>query len=212
MEKSNANYVITIARRLGSGGRAIGKLLAKELSINYYDKDLIRLASEESGINLSLFGKADENIKLGLFKKYNKEFGTSTVSPSSDEFISDNNLFNYQAKIIRKLAEKESCVIVGRCADFVLKDSASNLIRTYIYAEQETRITNIMDTFGYTRDEAIKSIEKTDKTKKDYYKYYTGKIWDNPDNYDICINMSKLSFEEGAQLVKDYLKLKGIIE
>ncbi|MBQ3125860.1 MAG: cytidylate kinase-like family protein, partial [Clostridia bacterium] len=115
-----SNYVITINRSFGSGGKTVGKLLAARLGINYYDRDLIRLASEESGINVKLFGRADETARIGLFKRYGREYGQTIIPPGSDEFTSDDNLFNIQAKIIRDLAEKENCIIVGRCADHVL--------------------------------------------------------------------------------------------
>ena len=118
--------VITIARGYGSGGRTLGKLLAKELGINCYDRELLRMASDESGINEALFGKVDETLKsMPLFKIARREYKGEILSPDSDEFVSDDNLFNYQAKVIRELADTESCVIIGRCADYLLKDHDS---------------------------------------------------------------------------------------
>ena len=115
------NFVITIARGYGSGGRQIGKLLAERLNIKYYDKELIKLASEKSGINEELFGNADEKAKNGIFSRP-KVYNGELIPPSKKAFTSDENLFNFQAETIRELASKESCVIVGRCADFVLKN------------------------------------------------------------------------------------------
>lgn len=117
------NFVITIARQYGSGGRTIGEELAKKLGISYYDKDIIRMASEESGIHEQLFGRADENVstKQRFFAKSGIYKG-ELIPPQSKDFTSDENLFNYQAKVIRQLAEKESCVIIGRCANMILKD------------------------------------------------------------------------------------------
>ena len=112
-----SEYVITIARGFGSGGRTVGKMLAKKLDINHYDGELIQLASEESGINIELFGKADETVKTNLFKRYNRSFGEKLITPDSGDFTSNDNLFNYQAKIIRDLAQKQNCIIIGRCAD-----------------------------------------------------------------------------------------------
>ena len=118
-----SKFAITIARGFGSGGKTIGRLLAERLDVDYYDNDLIRLASEESGINIELFGKADERVKTNLFKRYNRSYGNKLIPPDSDEFVSNDNLFNYQAKIIRELAEKQNCIIIGRCGDYILKDN-----------------------------------------------------------------------------------------
>ena len=117
------NIVITISRQYGSGGKTVGEMLSKKLGFHYYDRELMRLASEESGINETLFASVDETVKNnGLFKPSKNIYEGQLISPESDDFTSDDNLFNYQAMIIRKLAEQQSCIIVGRCADFILKD------------------------------------------------------------------------------------------
>ena len=114
-------FVITVARGYGSGGKTIGKMLAEDLGVKYYDMELLRLASDESGINEHLFAEADEKLKTPrLFKPRKSAYTGEVIPPDSEDFVSDQNLFNYQAKVIRDLAEKESCVIIGRCADFVL--------------------------------------------------------------------------------------------
>ena len=124
------NYVITIARGFGSGGKTIGRMLSENLGIPYYDKELIRLDSEESGINEALFGKSDEKVKGGIFGKP-KRYSGELAKPDSSGFVSEENLFGYQAKVIKSLADKGSCIIVGRCADFVLKDRA-HVIKVFI--------------------------------------------------------------------------------
>ena len=116
------NFVITIARGYGSGGRTIGKLLSEKLNIPFYDRELIYMASEESGINLELFGKLDEKVRKGFFDPPTRQYTGELIPPESNDFVSDENLFNYQAKIIKELADKEPCIIVGRCADFILRD------------------------------------------------------------------------------------------
>ena len=122
------NVVITIARQYGSGGRTIGEMLAKKLNIHYYDKDLMKLASDDSGINEALFVNADEKIKSSrLFHIAKSAYNGELIPPESDDFTSTDNLFNYQAKIIRELAQEEPCVIIGRCADYVLKDCPNGL-------------------------------------------------------------------------------------
>lgn len=129
------NYVITVAREYGSGGKTIGKMLSEELGIKFYNDELLRLASDESGINEALFAKADENLKKPLILKAPKSVHTGEViPPESDDFTSDQNLFNYLCKVIRQLADTESCVIVGRCADYILEGKA-DLLRVFIHAD-----------------------------------------------------------------------------
>ena len=144
--------VITIARGYGSGGRTLGKLLAEELGVNCYDRELLRMASEESGINEALFGEVDEKVKnMPLFGISKKIYKGEIFPPESDEFVSDDNLFNYQAKCIKELAKTESCVIIGRCADYILKDEA-HVIKLFFYAPKE--------------DSNLKTVERKKKLSK----------------------------------------------
>ncbi len=199
--------VITIARSYGSGGRTLGQLLAKELGISYYDRELLRMASDESGINEALFGKADERLKsMPLFKIAKREYQGEVLPPDSDEFVSNDNLFNYQAKVIRELAETESCVIIGRCADYILKDH-KNVIRLFFYAPQEDCIARLLEQNGGTEKEIIKKIEKTDRYRSDYYKYYTGREWNDARNYNFCLNTSSMSYEKLVEVVRDYIAI-----
>lgn len=200
-----ANTVITIARGFGSGGRTIGKLLAKKLDCDYYDNDLIKLASEESGINIELFGRADEKVKTGLFKRYNRSYGEYVLSPDSDEFVSDNNLFNYQAKIIRDLAQKKDCVIIGRCSDFILRNNP-DVIKIYVYADMDTCVKNVVELYSMMPSEAEHTIEKIDKSRAAYYKYHTKGDWYDVANYDLCINTSNISFEKAVEIIDGYIK------
>ena len=204
-----SEYVITIARGFGSGGKTIGQMLAKKLDIDYFDNDLLRLASEESGINIALFGKADEKVKANLFKKYNRSYGQKVISPDSTEFISDDNLFNYQAKIIRELAEKQNCILIGRCADHILKDNPK-VIRIFVCADPQACIDKVVELYGIDADDAKKKIEKIDKSRAAYYKYYTGKEWNDPVNYDLCINTTSVGFDGAVDIITDYMARKGI--
>ena len=115
-------FVITIARGYGSGGRTVGQMLSKELHIPFYDREILYMASDDSGINLGLFQKYDEEVSVGLFDSSTKQYTGDIIPPEDSKFTSKENLFNYQAKIIKSLAEKESCIIVGRCADYILKN------------------------------------------------------------------------------------------
>ena len=204
-----ANYVITIARGFGSGGKTIGRMLSERLDINYYDSDLIQLASEESGINIELFGKIDERKKVSLFKRFNPAYDEKILPPDSDGYVSSDNLFNIQAKIIRDLAESQNCIIIGRCADHILRNN-DKVIRLFFYADEEASIKNVIDIYGVSPKVAKAKIESIDKSRAGYYKYYTGKEWDDVNNYDLCINTTKLGFEKSVDAVIAYMKTIGI--
>ena len=200
------NTVITIARSYGSGGRTLGKLLAEELHINCYDRELLRMASDESGINEALFGAADEKKKnQSLFRIAQKIYKGEIFPPDSDVFTSDDNLFNYQAKVIKELAASESCVIIGRCADFVLKDF-DNITRLFLYAPKENCIQRILNQEGGDEKEISKKIDKIDKYRAEYYRYYTGRNWYDARNYDFCIDTSSRSYNNLIGLVKSYIE------
>lgn len=201
-------YVITISRGYGSGGRTIGKLLARELGISFYDRELLRLASDDSGINEELFAKADETVKASLlYKIARRTYKGELIPPDRDDFISNDNLFNYQAKIIKQLAAEESCVIVGRCADYVLKD-VPNVIRVFVHAPLVSCIDRLEEMYGEGRKELEHKILTIDKKRAIYYKYYTGQDWNDAMNYDLCINTSALSFQKGVDMIKAYMDIK----
>lgn len=202
------NYVITIARGYGSGGRTIGKMLAERLGVHYYDRELMRLASDESGINEELFVKADEKIKKSLLYRISKRsYKGEFISPDSDDFVSNDNLFHYQAKVIRELAMEESCVIVGRCADYVLKD-AKNVIKIFVHAPFDQCVETLKGMSSLTEDEIKKKIIAIDTHRAEYYKYYTGREWTNAANYDLCLNSSNLGFEKCVDIVVDYINIR----
>ena len=201
------HIVITIARSYGSGGRTLGKLLAKEMGINCYVREILRMASEQSGINEALFGQVDEKIKtMPLFRISNNIYKGEIFPPDSDEFTSDDNLFNYQAKIIKELAKTESCIIIGRCADFILKDEP-DVVRLFFYAPREDCIKRVMSQNGGTEREIIRKIEKTDKYRSDYYRYHTGKDWNDARNYDFCLNTTSTSYDKLIKAVKEYIHI-----
>ena len=202
-------FVITIARGYGSGGKSIGKMLAEDLGVKAYDMELLRLASDESGINEHLFAQADEKLKTPrLFKPRKSAYTGEIIPPDSEDFVSDQNLFNYQAQVIRDLAEKESCVIIGRCADFILKD-CKHVIRVYVHAPFDYCVEKTMMVHGnMDEDEAKRYIRKMDKRRGDYYLYFTGRDWRNADNYDLCLNSSDLGWEKCMALVKAYMAIK----
>ena len=190
---------------MGSGGRTIGKMLSEALGIKYYDKDLIKLASEESGINEAFFGRVDEKLKSSFIKRGGVYKG-GVIDPSSKEFTSDRNLFNFQAKIIKDLADKEPAVIVGRCADFILGDR-EDVIRLFIYCDEKTAVFNVTEAYGNSEKDAKKLIEKTDKTRSEYYKHYTGREWTDARNYNICLDTSRLDYETCVKIIMGYIEI-----
>lgn len=204
------HYVITIAREYGSGGKTIGKMLAKELGIPYYDRELLRLASEESGISEALFANADENFKRSLlFKAARGVYTGEIIPPDSEDFVSNENLFNFQAKVIKSLAEKENCVIIGRCADFVLKDMP-HVVRLFVHAPLPVCIENARAFQPNMDDDELRRyVLKLNKRRANYYNYFTGRNWRDAGNYDLCINSAELSWEKCVQLVRAYIEIKG---
>lgn len=201
-----SNVVITIARQYGSGGRTVGEMLAERLGIHFYDKELSKLASEESGINEALFVNTDEKVK-GLFHLGKGTYNGELISPQSDDFTSDENLFNYQAKVIRDLAERESCVIMGRCADFILKDY-DNVLSVFVHAPKDFCLEQAAKKQSMRGKELERYIYKTDKHRADYYKYHTGREWTDARNYDLCLDSSKLGFNRCVEEIIAYMNVR----
>ena len=208
MEKKN--IVITIARQYGSGGKTVGHMLAKEIGFNCYGRELVRMASEDSGINEKLFGQVDENVRRGFIQKManiKNVYDGELLPPESDGFVSDDNLFNYQAKMIKELAASENCVIIGRCADFVLRDN-DNCLSIFVHGSKEFCFDRSMERNSMTPREMQKFIEKTDKYRGDYYKYHTGHNWYDARNYDLCLDSSKLGFEGCVEAIKAHMAVR----
>lgn len=197
--------IITIARGMGSGGRTIGKMLSEQLGVKYYDKELIKLASEDSGINEAFFGRVDEKLKTSFIRK-NGVYKGGLIDPSSKDFTSDANLFNFQAKIIKELADKEPAVIVGRCADFVLS-GRKDVIKLFIYCDEQTAVRNVIDAYGGSEKDASKLIEKTNKDRCAYYKHYTGRNWEDARNYNICLDTSSMDYQTCVDIIKGYISI-----
>lgn len=201
------NIVITIARQYGSGGRTIGKMLAEELGIPFYDREILEMASEDSGIHVRLFGAADERVKRTAMLKGSKVYSGELYSPEAKDFVSDDNLFNYTARTIKRLAESESCVIIGRCADFVLKDYP-NVVSVFVHAPESFCLERAMERNSMAPRELERFIQKTDKYRADFYRHYTGKEWTDARNYDLCLNSGRLGFDLCVEEVKAYMKVR----
>lgn len=201
------NVVITIARQYGSGGRTIGRMLAKELGIPFYDREILEMASEDSGIHVKFFGAADERVTAADKMKGTKVYSGELISPEDRAFVSNDNLFNYLAKTFKTLAETQSCVIIGRAADFVLKDYP-NVVSVFIHADKEFCLARALERNSMTPREMQKFIERTDKYRGDFYAHYTGHKWEDLRNYDLCLDSGKLGFEKTVEEIKAYLKVR----
>ncbi len=200
------HFVIAITRKCGCGGTTIGQLLADELDVNLYDRELLQLASEDSGIHLELFEKADERMKGSLLYRISKRvYGGELIPPESNDFTSDENLFNYQAKVLRELARDESYIVIGRAADFILK-GLPNVFSFFLFADESDCVARIKNKMCYSQGEAMKYIKRTDKFRSEYYTYHTGQKWEDPLHYDLSINTSKLGVQKTAKLIQEYIK------
>lgn len=205
-------FNITINRLYGSGGRIMGKRLSEELGIPFYDEEILKMASEESAIGEQLFRLNDEKAGSNLFFRALGGLKTSLEEPSlDDDLTSPENLFRFQAKMMRRVALEQSCIIMGRCADFVLGAAGvKNLVRLFVYADSTTCIRRVMEVDGVDTKEALRRVNRISKERRDYYKYYTGKEWEDMSNYDLPINTTTLELEPAVQLVKEYMKLRNI--
>ena len=197
-------FIIAITRTCGSGATSIGKILAKNLGVEIYDRNILRLASDDSGISEELFARADEDQKQSLlFRASQKVYSGGLIPPEKEDFTSNNNLFNYQAKVLRELADESNYVVIGRAADYVLRDKPG-MVRVYIYASREKCIEKEMNRQKIDWKTADKFISKTDKYRRDYYRYFTGQEWENMQNYDLCINTTQMTYERAAKAIQDF--------
>ncbi len=203
------HFIITIARETGSGGRDIAAKLSEQLNIPFYDRDLLRLASDVSGIREGLFGESDERIgKLEMMTAANKIYSGETLPPDDDDFVSTKNLFEFQAKVIKELASSGvSCIIVGRCADFLLADR-TDVLRVFIHAPLEVRKKNVAYySLAWSEKEIAKYISKEDKRRAEYYRYYTGDSWRDASHFDISLDSGALGEDGCVETIKKALPL-----
>ena len=200
------NFVVTITRSCGSGGSIIANLLAKQLNIKVYDKELLKLASDDSGINERLFAMVDEDTKKSILYKVSKRvYNGELIPPESNDFTSNDNLFNYQAKVLKELAKENSYIVIGRGADYVLRDN-KNVIKIFVHANNEECILREMKRLGMERKEAEEWINKTNIYRGIYYRYHTGQKWRDAENYDLILNTSRFSYDECGEIIKMYIK------
>jgi len=207
------NFVVTFARGFGTGGKEIASKLAKDLGIHCYENRILTLASQMSGLDENMFRQVNEKIvKQEGFSSFLKGLPRAKKYIARNEkFVSDDKLFEYQSQIIKNLCDTESCVIVGKCADYVLRDR-KNVVSVYIEAPRDFCVVRTMQNMGCTKEVAHATITQTDKFRADYYKYYTkGNYWTNPVNYDVTLNSARVGIEGCVDLIEQYLIIKGFI-
>lgn len=206
-------FIVTFARGFGTGGKAIASQLAKDLGIHCYENRILTLASQLSGLPENVFQEVNEKMReTGGFTSFLRGLPRSKhYITRNEKFVSDDRLFEYQSQIIRELAEKESCVIVGKCADYVLRDKP-NVVNIYIEAPRVFCVNRTIANMGVTEAVANATIERTDRFRADYYKYYThGNYWTNPVNYDLTLNSERVGIENCVKTIEQYLIIKGLI-
>lgn len=203
------HFIITIGREFGSGGREIGMALAEKLNVKCYDKELLALAAQESGISEDLFKSHDEKPTNSFL--YSLVMDTYSMGYSTSSYMDmpiNQKVFMAQYDAIKKLAETESCVIVGRCADYALKNNPDR-VSVFIKADINDKIKRIMRVYNLSEDKAKDMIIKTNKKRSNYYNFYTNQKWADSRCYDLCIDSSELGIDGTIELILAYLDLKS---
>ena len=204
-------FAITIARTLGSDGGEIARRVAQQLNIRFIDKELLSIASSESGISEALFNVMDEKLNRRIFRQSTAAYRGEVYAPGHEDFLSNKNLFEYQSKVLRDIYNQgEPFIVVGRAGSFIL-DECPNVVKVNGVASEQYCVENIMDRNCISESEARKLIAKTNKYRYDFFKYFTGKEWGNPLNYDMCLNSSSLGIENCVQLIVESVQAKGLI-
>ena len=205
----NNHYVINLGRQLGSGGKVIGEMIAKRLNISFYDRELIQLAADESGLCKEFFEKADERAQQsligGLFSARIPFITDGTIPYGS--CLNNDSLFKIQSDVIRELAENQSCLFVGRCADYILRDHPRQ-VNIFISAAKEARIQRLMQLHEINAEQAEEMIEKADKKRAAYYNYYSYKTWGAASTYHLCVDSSVLGIEKTVDYVLEFIQAK----
>ncbi len=200
-------YVITIARQYGSGGKTVGRMLASRLGIPCYNREIITMASEDSGVNALLF--SDERLKPDFLTRVKQRYkGVSVTNEAAGARFNDDKLFGYQANIIKKLAQEGPCVLIGRCADYVLRDRP-DLVRLFVHADARFCLEQAMLVDSLPEEEVKKKIAEIDSYRARYYKHHTGQDWYDARNYDLSVNSGVLGFEAVVEEAVQYMEIRS---
>ena len=205
------NLIITISREFGSGGRKIGEKLAQQLSIPFYDKEILQRTAEKSGLSQDFIANAESHSRKSFL------FSIATAPHSDMKFsyqyetpVTDQAYFA-QSQVIRELAEANNCVIVGRCADYILREE-EKLLRIFIVASPDDRLRRVVDEYGMEEKDASSKIKKADKARASYVRHYTGEEWGDVKNYDLVINTSYSGIDGAVEIIKSALRAKGYVK
>ena len=207
--KLDNQLIITIGREFGSGGKYIGEQLAKHYNIKLYDNELLKRVSNEENIDMKLLEEADEKQKSSFWYTMAMSSLSTTDSVNSlTDLPSNDAIFIKQAKVIEEIAEKESCVIIGRCSNRILKDN-KNVINVFIYAtDMDFKIARKMQYANLSKNKAEKLILKNDKERANYYNYYTNEKWGDRSGYDLFIDTSKIGVDNAVELIEEYVEIQ----
>lgn len=204
------SLVITIGRQFGSGGRDVGEKIAEYFNIPFYDKELVEMAAQKSNISKEALKEVDEHATNSFL--YSLASGNYSMrginAPIYYEMPINDKLFIAQSEVIKEIAQKGSCVIVGRCADYVLEDENVDLMNVFIYGSVDYRAKRVMEALNLTQSKARDRVMKTDKQRRTYYDYYTSKDWGVMSNYDVCVNAEKFGIDGAANLLINIVKNK----
>ena len=202
------NLVITIGRQFGSGGRKVGKLLAEKLDIPYYDKELLAEAAKDSGICQEIFENHDEKPTRSLL--FSLVTGMQMHGDPGSMYMDmplNHKIFLAQFDAIRRIASEGPCVIVGRCADYVLRDKP-NAVSVFVKADIRQRMERAVSLYGVDPAKAEETVRKADKQRASYYNYYATATWGDVNNYDLCVDTGKLGIDGTVELIEQYLRLR----
>jgi cytidylate kinase len=202
--------IINIGRQYGSGGRLIGEKLAEKLHFAFYDKELINLASQESGLGKEFFEQADEKKRYGLFGSFLGLRSNVVGGNFPNNCLSGEELFRIQSDVIKNLARQQSCIFVGRCADYILRENP-RCLNIFVTAEMPDRIQRVLkrnEAGKTTENTVVDLIEKVDKKRADYYNYFSNKTWGAASSYHLCINSSILGVDDTVELIENIIQKK----
>ena len=197
--------IITISRAFGSGGRTIGKEVAKRLNIPYYDKELVDKVSEESGFHADFIEEAGEYAPVTNSFLFNIAMSPNPISAMGAMSMADQ-LFVHQTNVIRRLADEGPCVIIGRCADYILRDR-EDCLHVFIHADMEHRAERIVRLYGHTKQTPQKRLTEKDNKRKVYYRHYTNRNWGEAQNYHLCLNSGMVGVEKCVDIIVDVAKM-----
>lgn len=201
--KPENNIIVTVAREYGSGGCYVAKILAEKLGIKFYDKHLIEIISNESGLSAEYIEENEQNIHGNLLSSFNTQY--------YNNLSNDDNLFIAESKAIKQIADKGACVIVGRCSNYILKDN-KNVVNVFLYSDEENKVKRVVEYYGLDEKNALKEINRINKNREKHYNYYTHEKWRDINNYDLSINVDKLGVEKTAEMIANFVESKQNIK